>query len=115
MCLSLFILTTSLTDTDILYLNVAGTSLVVLDTSEAATELLEKRSSNYSGRSLLFLMFLITWYSLEKQSAHANDERADGLELPFLLHALWCVICVICVIYVILEAFFKPRSTGERW
>ncbi len=42
-------------DTDILYLNVAGTSLVVLDTSEAAMELLEKRSSIYSGRSLLFV------------------------------------------------------------
>ena len=48
-------LTTSATDTDILYLNVAGTELVVLDTSEAVTELLEKRSSTYSGRSLLFL------------------------------------------------------------
>jgi len=45
----------SVIETDILYLNVAGTSLVVLDTSEAATELLEKRSSIYSGRSLLFL------------------------------------------------------------
>ena len=41
-------------DTDILYLNVAGTSLVVLDTSETAMELLEKRSSIYSGRSLHF-------------------------------------------------------------
>ena len=41
-------------DTDILYLNVAGTSLVVLDTSEGALELLEKRSSIYSGRSLIF-------------------------------------------------------------
>ena len=41
------------TDTDILYLNLAGTPLVVLDTSEAAMELLEKRSSIYSGRSLL--------------------------------------------------------------
>ena len=41
-------------DTDILYLNVAGTSIVVLDTSEDALELLEKRSSIYSGRSLNF-------------------------------------------------------------
>lgn len=37
-------------DTDILHLNLAGTTLIVLDTSEAATELLERRSSIYSGR-----------------------------------------------------------------
>ncbi|KAF4622580.1 hypothetical protein D9613_009398 [Agrocybe pediades] len=36
--------------TDILYLNVAGTSMIVLDTEEAASDLLEKRSSKYSGR-----------------------------------------------------------------
>jgi len=40
-------------DTDILYLNIAGQSIVVLDTVEAATELLEKRSSIYSGRARL--------------------------------------------------------------
>lgn len=39
-----------LADTDIIYLNVAGTSIVVLDTYDAAMELLEKRSSLYSGR-----------------------------------------------------------------
>jgi hypothetical protein len=55
LCRHLMSLTTRITDTDILYLNVAGTSLVVLDSSEAAMELLEKRSSIYSGRSLLFL------------------------------------------------------------
>ncbi|KAF9457689.1 cytochrome P450 [Collybia nuda] len=38
-------------NTDIIHLDVAGTSIVVLDTSEAATELLEKRSSIYSGRA----------------------------------------------------------------
>ncbi|KDR66571.1 hypothetical protein GALMADRAFT_80669 [Galerina marginata CBS 339.88] len=42
--------------TDILYLNVAGTSLVVLDTSEAATDLLEKRSSLYSDRARMPMM-----------------------------------------------------------
>jgi len=41
-------------DTDVLYLNVAGTSLVVLDSAEASLELLEKRSSIYSGRSFFF-------------------------------------------------------------
>jgi hypothetical protein len=38
------------TDSDIIHLNVAGNSLVILDTYEAATELLEKRSSIYSDR-----------------------------------------------------------------
>ncbi|CAA7261126.1 unnamed protein product [Cyclocybe aegerita] len=37
-------------NTDILYLNLAGTNVVVLDTYEAASDLLEKRSSIYSGR-----------------------------------------------------------------
>ncbi|KAF8218550.1 cytochrome P450 [Tricholoma matsutake] len=37
-------------DSEIIHLNVAGTSLVVLDTSEATTELLERRSSIYSDR-----------------------------------------------------------------
>jgi hypothetical protein len=37
-------------DTDILYLNIAGTEIVVLDTSKVATDLLENRSSIYSGR-----------------------------------------------------------------
>ncbi|KAJ3516113.1 hypothetical protein NLJ89_g1321 [Agrocybe chaxingu] len=36
--------------TDILYLNFAGTNVVVLDTYEAAYDLLDKRSSIYSGR-----------------------------------------------------------------
>ncbi|KAF8960416.1 cytochrome P450 [Flammula alnicola] len=37
--------------TDIMHLNIAGTRLIVLDTSEVATDLLEKRSSIYSGRA----------------------------------------------------------------
>ena len=37
-------------DSDIIHLNVAGTSLIVLDTSEATTELFERRSSIYSDR-----------------------------------------------------------------
>ncbi|KAJ2934994.1 hypothetical protein H1R20_g2117, partial [Candolleomyces eurysporus] len=36
--------------TDILYLNVAGKDIIVLDTSKAANDLLENRSSLYSGR-----------------------------------------------------------------
>ncbi|RXW15360.1 hypothetical protein EST38_g10496 [Candolleomyces aberdarensis] len=38
-------------DTDLLYLNLGGTDFVVLDTSKAATDLLENRSSLYSGRA----------------------------------------------------------------
>lgn len=36
--------------TDVLYLNLAGTDVIVLDSSKAATDLLESRSSLYSGR-----------------------------------------------------------------
>jgi len=46
----IFLTVNLLADTDIIYLNVAGTSIVVLDTYDAAMELLEKRSSLYSGR-----------------------------------------------------------------
>ena len=37
-------------DTDIIHLDVAGKSIVVLDSYEAAVELLEKRSKVYSDR-----------------------------------------------------------------
>ena len=37
-------------DSDIIHLDVAGTSIIVLDSFEAATDLLEKRSSLYSSR-----------------------------------------------------------------
>lgn len=37
-------------ETDILHLNVAGTSIIVLDTYDAVMDLLEKRSSIYSNR-----------------------------------------------------------------
>jgi len=40
-------------DSEIIHLNVAGTSIVILDTFEVATELLDKRSSIYSGRPRL--------------------------------------------------------------
>ncbi|KAJ2928446.1 hypothetical protein H1R20_g8642, partial [Candolleomyces eurysporus] len=40
-------------NTDLLYLNLAGTDFVVLDTSKAATDLLENRSSLYSGRAYM--------------------------------------------------------------
>uniref|UniRef100_A0A8H7XX85 Cytochrome P450 n=1 Tax=Psilocybe cubensis TaxID=181762 RepID=A0A8H7XX85_PSICU len=40
-------------NTDIIYLNVVGTNIVVLDTHDAAMELLERRSSKYSSRAHL--------------------------------------------------------------
>ncbi|GLB38676.1 putative cytochrome P450 family protein [Lyophyllum shimeji] len=40
-------------DSDVIHLNSWGTSIIVLDTAEAAIELLEKRSSIYSGRPRL--------------------------------------------------------------
>ncbi|KAF9457678.1 cytochrome P450 [Collybia nuda] len=40
-------------NSDIIHLDIAGTSIIVLDTFEVATELLERRSSRYSGRATL--------------------------------------------------------------
>ncbi|KAF8231005.1 cytochrome P450 [Tricholoma matsutake] len=49
-------------DSEIIHLNIAGTSLVVLDTSEATTELLERRSSIYSDRArMLMAKELMGW------------------------------------------------------
>ncbi|KAF9003579.1 cytochrome P450 [Cyathus striatus] len=46
-----FLIRCSLTETDILYLNVLGTSMIVLDSYEASWELLDKGSSMHSGRA----------------------------------------------------------------
>ncbi|KAJ7888842.1 cytochrome P450 [Mycena leptocephala] len=43
-CLPNWILTTGFSDSDIIHLNVAGTSIIVLSSSEAAVNLLEKRA-----------------------------------------------------------------------
>lgn len=40
-------------DSDIIHLDVAGASIIILDSEEAATELLDKRSSIYSSRARL--------------------------------------------------------------
>ena len=40
-------------ETDILYLNIAGMDVIVLDSSKVATDLLETRSSLYSGRFVI--------------------------------------------------------------
>jgi hypothetical protein len=49
-CLQNWILMTGFSDSDIIHLNVAGTSIIVLSSSEAAVNLLEKRSAIYSDR-----------------------------------------------------------------
>lgn len=48
--LKLVVLSPPAKDTDILHLNLAGTSLVVLSSVEATQALLEKRSAMYSDR-----------------------------------------------------------------
>jgi len=52
-----------LADSDIIHLNVVGTSMVVLDTSEAANELLERRSLIYSDRYRLVTAVSYKYYS----------------------------------------------------
>ncbi|PPQ79328.1 hypothetical protein CVT25_002558 [Psilocybe cyanescens] len=43
-------------DTDIIYLDIAGSKMIVLDTVDAAFELLEKRSAKYSSRARLTMV-----------------------------------------------------------
>ncbi|KAJ6580679.1 cytochrome P450 [Mycena capillaripes] len=48
-------------DSDIIYLNAVGTSIVVLSSMDAVTELLERRSSLYSDRPTLPMLMLMGW------------------------------------------------------
>ncbi|RDB21839.1 hypothetical protein Hypma_010803 [Hypsizygus marmoreus] len=50
-------------DSDIIHLKIAGMSVIVLDTAEAAFELLERRSSIYSGRPRLPMLNELCGYS----------------------------------------------------
>ncbi|KAF8960408.1 cytochrome P450 [Flammula alnicola] len=59
--------------TDILHLNVAGTSLIVLDTAEAVTDLLEKRSSIYSGRARMPMVNELMGWSFNFGFAEYGD------------------------------------------
>ena len=45
-------------DSDILHLRAAGTSLIILNSVKAANDLMEKRSSLYSGRYATSLLFI---------------------------------------------------------
>ncbi|EEB98550.1 hypothetical protein MPER_01919, partial [Moniliophthora perniciosa FA553] len=48
-------------NTDIIYLNVAGTPIVILNSFEASFELMEKRSSVYASRPKLPMLELMGW------------------------------------------------------
>jgi len=49
-------------DTDILHLNFLGQSVIILNSSEAAVAIMERRSANYSGRPMLYSLaeYMIT-------------------------------------------------------
>ncbi|KAK0486576.1 cytochrome P450 [Armillaria novae-zelandiae] len=65
-------------DTDIIHLDVAGTSIVVLDTLEAATELLDNRSAIYSSRPRMTMVNeLMGWDFSFGLMEYGNEWRAQ--------------------------------------
>lgn len=42
---------------DVVYLNVPGAPMVILNTAQAASDLMEKRSANYSDRPCMYFWF----------------------------------------------------------
>ncbi|KAK0223484.1 cytochrome P450 [Armillaria fumosa] len=46
---------------DVLYLDTPGNPTIILNSAQATTELLEKRSGNYSDRPEMHMMFLAGW------------------------------------------------------
>ena len=53
------VLTPASVDSDVLYLNLLGTDHVILNSSEAISDLLDKRSAIYSGRVRGFYEFIV--------------------------------------------------------
>ena len=51
---------TGILGSDIIYLNVLGTNIIVLNSVEAVSEVLEKRSSTYSSRYEPSLMYILS-------------------------------------------------------
>ncbi|KAK0194040.1 cytochrome P450 [Armillaria mellea] len=51
----------SATHGDVLYLDTPGSPTIILNSAQATTELLEKRSANYSDRSDMHMLFLAGW------------------------------------------------------
>ncbi|KAJ7629458.1 cytochrome P450 [Mycena polygramma] len=63
---------------DIIHLNVAGTSIVVLNTIEAATDLLDKRSSIYSSRPrMVMAKELVGWDAVFMILPYGKEWRAS--------------------------------------
>ncbi|KAJ7584750.1 cytochrome P450 [Mycena floridula] len=60
--------------TDIIHLDVVGTSIVVLDTAEAATELLDKRSAIYSDRPRMVMVNELMGWDFVFGLMHYGDE-----------------------------------------
>ena len=77
---------TVIADSNIIHVNAAGTSIVILNSYEAAVELLERRSTLYSSRSSRHLFRLIS--TLLEQGSLANGKRTDGLGIYFYAYAL---------------------------
>ena len=59
-------------------MNAVGTSVVIVNSYEAAAELLDKRSNIYSSRSVL-VTCSFRLHTLLLQSSVANGKRTDGL------------------------------------
>lgn len=57
-------------ESDIIYVNIAGTSLILLDTLEGANDLLDKRSSNYSSRCI---KFICNWFPFDSHLNRISD------------------------------------------
>ncbi|KAF8626921.1 hypothetical protein AX17_006422 [Amanita inopinata Kibby_2008] len=88
-------------NTDILHLSLLGTSVIVLDTAEVATELLERRSTIYSGRPQLpmihdlmgwdfalgFKNYGDNWRAQRKLTHHSFHATAAEKFRPHLIRA----------------------------
>ena len=57
-------------DSDIIHLNVAGTSIIVLSSAEAANDVLQKRSAVYSDRRVLLPCFRLKLTVDQTSGAH---------------------------------------------
>ncbi|KAJ6533290.1 cytochrome P450 [Mycena vulgaris] len=77
---------TFLLHSDILHLNVAGTSLIVLSSAEAAIDLLERRSSIYSDRRVHRRLFHSVFHNEAAKLFHPKELTATHELLRRLLH-----------------------------
>ncbi|EJF55960.1 cytochrome P450 [Dichomitus squalens LYAD-421 SS1] len=71
---------------DIVYLNVCGQPMIVLGTHEAATDLLEKRSANYSGRLFSMAISRSGWEWLFSVADYGTQWRKTRRLLHEYMH-----------------------------